>query len=191
MSNRPQASKDTFNILLNDLPVSYRGVKIRTDFKQGLKFFRILSSDRFTDEQKPRLIISALLEEFPHGADPQEVLDYLIEYISGGNKPMEEDSKQERVFDWNVDVELVYAAFMQVYRIDLLNEEMHWWKFLALFNGLPDGTKLSQIIEIRGKDIPKNADAKYKARLTELKERFALDVEELHERQANAADNFF
>ena len=82
-----------------------------------------------------------------------------------------------------------FAYTQQV--IDLLNEKMHWWKFLALFNGLPDGTRLSQIIEIRGKDIPKNADAKYKARLTELKERFALDVEELHERQANAADNFF
>jgi hypothetical protein len=55
-------------------------------------------------------------------------------------------------YDWELDSEYIYAAFMQQYRIDLITTDLHWFDFCALFNGLVN-TKLNDIISARqGKD---------------------------------------
>ncbi|MDR1410806.1 MAG: bacteriophage Gp15 family protein [Spirochaetaceae bacterium] len=51
-------------------------------------------------------------------------------------------------YDWELDSEYIYAAFMQQYRIDLVAASPHWHDFCALFNGLA-GTKLNDIISAR------------------------------------------
>lgn len=62
-----------------------------------------------------------------------------------------------KAFDFQQDSELLYAAFRQAYDIDLDAERghLHWLHFLALLAGLPDDTKLSQVISIRLRPIPK------------------------------------
>ena len=42
-----------------------------------------------------------------------------------------------RGFDFAVDGALIWAAFLQVYRIDLHTARLHWWDFMALFRALP------------------------------------------------------
>jgi hypothetical protein len=55
-------------------------------------------------------------------------------------------------YDWKLDSEYIYAAFMQQYRIDLVTANLHWFDFCALFNGLAN-TRLNDIISARhGKD---------------------------------------
>jgi hypothetical protein len=51
-------------------------------------------------------------------------------------------------YDWKMDSEYIYAAFMQQYRIDLITIDLHWFDFCALFNGLVS-TKLNDIISAR------------------------------------------
>jgi hypothetical protein len=54
--------------------------------------------------------------------------------------------------DWLIDSEYIYAAFIQCYKIDLIKTDLHWWDFLALFNGLY-GTYLNEIMAARtGRD---------------------------------------
>lgn len=38
--------------------------------------------------------------------------------------------------DYELDADYIYAAFMSRYRIDLCEADLHWYQFLALFNGL-------------------------------------------------------
>ena len=60
----------------------------------------------------------------------------------------------EKDFDFEMDSSLIYAAFMQVYHIDLQTEkDMHWWKFKSLLNGLTDDTTFSKVRDIRTRDI--------------------------------------
>lgn len=54
----------------------------------------------------------------------------------------------EKATDYTVDADYIYAAFMELYGIDLIESDMHWYKFLALFMGL-HGTKLNEIIGYR------------------------------------------
>ncbi len=64
--------------------------------------------------------------------------------------------------DYELDGDLIYSAFLGQYGIDLVEvEELHWHKFLALLNGLNEGTKLREVMGYRcyekstgkGKDI--------------------------------------
>jgi hypothetical protein len=51
-------------------------------------------------------------------------------------------------YDWKLDSEYIYAAFMHQYGIDLIKTSPHWHDFCALFNSLVS-TKLNDIISAR------------------------------------------
>lgn len=52
--------------------------------------------------------------------------------------------------DYELDSDLIYAAFLGQYGIDLCEvKELHWHKFLALLNGLNDSTKLREVMGYR------------------------------------------
>lgn len=50
------------------------------------------------------------------------------------------------VLFYEYDGDYIYSAFLQAYGIDLIDTDMHWHKFLALMNGLPDCTRMSAIM---------------------------------------------
>lgn len=53
-------------------------------------------------------------------------------------------------FDYELDSDLIYAAFLGQYGVDLIDiEYLHWHKFLALFKGLSDSTVLSKVMGYR------------------------------------------
>lgn len=65
--------------------------------------------------------------------------------------------------DYELDGELIYAAFLGQYGIDLIDvEELHWHKFLALLKGLNGQTKLREVMGYRcyeKREPDKNRDA--------------------------------
>lgn len=87
--------------------------------------------------------------------------------------------KQIKVVDFEEDGEYIYASFLQDYGIDLIDcqGKLHWKKFIALFQGLSDSTKIKQIMQIRGRELP--APTKYNQdeirNLMELKAYYSLN----------------
>lgn len=52
--------------------------------------------------------------------------------------------------DFALDADLIYAAFLGQYGIDLTEvDNLHWHKFLALLNGLNNSTKLREVMGYR------------------------------------------
>lgn len=51
--------------------------------------------------------------------------------------------------DYELDADLIYAAFLGQYGIDLTEADLHWWKFQALLKGLNDSTRLKEIMGYR------------------------------------------
>lgn len=87
----------------------------------------------------------------------------------------------QRLIDFELDGEYIFASFYQDYGIDLEKEQglLHWKKFIALFQGLSDKTKIKEIMRIRGMDIPDPTKYNQKERqnIIELKSYYALPVE--------------
>lgn len=75
---------------------------------------------------------------------------------------MEDDEADEqapdnkRVYSIKQDAKYIYSSFMQDYGIDLFEEQgkLHWFKFLALLEGLSEDTKFRKVIEIRTMKLP-------------------------------------
>ena len=98
-----------------------------------------------------------------------------------------ESSGGDKSFDFEQDSDLIYAAFMQAYGIDLFKEQgkLHWWKFSALLNSLPSNTRFSEIVSIRTRPIP--APTKYnekeRADLIRLKRIYSLELSAAEKRE--------
>ena len=78
------------------------------------------------------------------------------------------------MIDYDTDADLIYAAFMEVYGIDLTEERLHWHKFRALMDGL-HGTKLNEVIGYRLYDGSDAGD--WKKRMAEFHEMWELPEE--------------
>ena len=61
-----------------------------------------------------------------------------------------------RALDFEQDAGYILASFRQAYGIDLYAERgrLDWRVFIALFNGLPDDTKIREVMKIRAQKIP-------------------------------------
>lgn len=86
--------------------------------------------------------------------------------------------KNAKTVDFRYDSGYIYAAFMQTYGIDLYEcaDTLQWCKFIALFSALPDDTAISQIMSIRGRELPApdRTNREEIQHLTELKLIYAL-----------------
>jgi len=162
-----------FNPILDELPDTFNGVQVNTDFRQGLRFFAALADKEIEEREKSGIILRLFFpKEIPEPAS--EVWPFIEYFISGGDAE-KSGSTKARVFDWNADAGRLYAAFLQTYRIDLREIKMHWWIFLELFRDLPEDTMLLKVIDIRGKKPPKYADNEYKRDLRKAQQAFAIE----------------
>lgn len=163
-----------YNPLLDTPPESWGGCAVRTDFRQGLKFFRIAENKELDENEKAWLFIRCFF-----GTDKTPplngVFDFINWYVSGGEK---KSGSGARVFDFDIDAGRLYSAFIQVYNIDLKTVSLHWWDFLELFKSLPEGTVLHQIIELRGKKPKKGDSMEYRRELAKAKASVSLGNDE-------------
>lgn len=139
--------------------------------------FDVLVTNSHEYENEPLetkwVIVAAIIKEFLNQGETEAV-----EYDLAGNvMPKREEADQEQAFCFSQDAQLIYAAFWQAYGIDLYKEQnkLHWHTFLALMNGLPDGTRFAQVIEIRTCELPTGkGSGKERERLLKLKERYRI-----------------
>jgi len=140
-------------ILPDSIIVSGSVYKIHTGHPYWFRFSQIVqqssvllnSFDYLYIEQKPN--------------DRQEGINKLINfYFEKQELPRVDDNQIcDRVMDYDIDSDLIYAAISQCYHIDLYEKEIHWHKVRALINGLY-GTKLNEIIQYRICDPKKDKE---------------------------------
>ena len=117
-----------------------------------------------------------------------DVEDNHVEYDLAGN-PMKttasDDTKQRAPYDIRYDGDYIYSSFLQAYGIDLFDVqgELHWRKFNALLSGLPEGTKLMEVIKIRKWKPQKGDSAEYKEEMRRLQKDYALPNEIIEEEE--------
>lgn len=165
-----------FNILIDTPPDEFGCVPVKTDFRQVLEFFRIVVDPDKSEEQKANEIMQVFFDKLPV-CDGEKLWEFIEYYLYMGEADKKE-SASEKVFDWDADAGRVYAAFWQAYGIDLQKEHMHWWSFKTLFDALPSGSRLMEVIEIRAKKMPQGKDresARARYNLLKLKSKFAVE----------------
>lgn len=108
-----------------------------------------------------------------------ELFKYIQEnFININKKKVKKEEK--KILDFEADGEYIYSSFFMDYGIDLLEMQgkLDWRKFIALFQGLSEKTKIKEVMKIRAMKVPTpNKDnQEYIKNLMELKAFYSLDM---------------
>ncbi len=172
--------------------VEYEGVRYRvnSDFRVWINTESILYSDMPWFEKVIELFKLCYKDSLPPDANAAFIL--LIDFYCGGetgkSKNKEHKGTSARVFDFEADTELFYAAFMQQYGIDLTEEYLHWWKFLALFRSIGQDTKLFSVMQYRAMDLSEITDKRQKDYYKNLKRIYRLPSRNLSNSDGELAE---
>ncbi len=163
-----------------------RRYKLQCSFDNVLEVQRLYKDDRFSDYEKAVQALSMLVKSkckvrMLSPVRKVELMNLIFkEQIELPVKPGGKNSNQ-RVVDFYLDSEYIYASFRADYDIDLEKEQgkMHWKEFIYLFQGLSDQTKIKEVMRIRQMEIPEPTKYNQKQRqsIIELKSYYGLPVE--------------
>lgn len=179
------------NMLVDALPrqveIGGVGVDIRTDFRIGVLFEQLVW-DKALDARTR--VWQAVRLYYPQRVDDvEEAYRKAVWFWHGGEFLVEEGGLNRRqvernalhgggrrLYDFDVDGALVYAAFLDQYGVDLQDARgLHWWKFRAMFEGLRPDHAFCRRMAVRAMDLSQVRDGAERARLAAMKARWRLD----------------
>ena len=174
MDGRPARLKQMFNILTDLMPdrVTVDGEEcyMKTHFKRWIEFELIMTNPKLKDEIKLAAILPLCFKKLPSDAD--KAVKACMKFYCGNVKRGKAGAKTSYSFLY--DAELIYAAFMTQYGIDLSVENIHWYKFRALFKGLKSDNKISEVMQLREMNLSEIKDADIRRKYQQLKKLWEL-----------------
>lgn len=170
------------NILVDGLPeaveVAGKRHKIRTDFRICLKTIMACEDPSLTGHEKAMVILTNLFETVPD--DLETALEKAKWFLDCGEQKQETDEFKPRVYSFIKDANFIFAAFRQTHGIDLQTEDLHWWKFVALFMDVGGDTTFSQLTSLRKRVKTGKASKHEREMARELGDLFEIDDAESH-----------
>ena len=100
--------------------------------------------------------------------------------------PVDNSKTSDLVYSFEHDAQYIYAAFMEQYGIDLTEEDMHWWKFRALFRSLNESTKFVKIMGYRSIEISPSMSKQQRMFYENMKELYALPASQKEQDRQDA-----
>ena len=157
--------------------VSGRTWPVRTDYRVWLELITVMNGDLPPGEKLARVLTlcyPAVPEDLPAAV---EALAWF--FRCGAPAPGQEDAAGTSVplcFSPEEDAALLTASFQQAYGMDLTAERVHWWRFRALLEGLPEETVLCRVMSLRAADERdlQALDPGLRQQLRRLKRRYRL-----------------
>jgi hypothetical protein len=115
-----------------------------------------LHEEDSTETEKTYAALTQLYPEIPSGI--QKAVEGLVWFFLRGKADEEKESDKKKypkkAFDFGQDANLIFSAFYATYNISLTAVEfLHWWEFMALFEGLPENTLIKRVMYWRTADL--------------------------------------
>lgn len=175
------------NMFTEKLPdtITVKGIEfpVKTDFRTWIRFSEIMASSDSV-AVKVATAIKLIFDTLPPSLE--ETIRGMMEFFAASKKQTPGKGKSKRIYDFSYDASLIYAAFLQQYKIDLTESNMHWWKFRALLSGLNDDTLFVKVIGYRSANLNQIKDKDRKAFYRQMKEVYRLpDNRTEEEREAD------
>lgn len=155
--------------------------KINTDFRIAIECNEIAIDETIGDYERALAIIYKLYgdEGLNDIKNQVDLLRIGQKFLACGKQIESKQKKEEPDMDYVQDMDYIEASFMSDYGIDLSKEEMHWWKFMKLLNGLSNSEMgncciLNRIRNIRNINLKDIKDPKEKKKIIDLKKQFAI-----------------
>jgi len=166
--------------------VGERVYKVDLDFRNVLNMLDVLARDDLMPDARTWLAVRCVMKH------PPKNVDGVLLAVRAMLFPKQKSPDKKKLTDFGQDADMIRAAFLQSYHINLWRDKLHWMEFTALMSCLPEGSRYTEVIGIRSRPMPKatkynaeerqwlaQAKAAYAVRLTD-KERENLYQSSMH-----------
>ena len=169
------------NLLIDVAPQSVsidnKEYKINTDFRISMMFENLMQDRNYKENEKIALAIHLYYPIAPENIEG--AVEKLLWFYRCGKELNEDEESQstekvEDVYSFEHDDEYIYSAFLDQYNIDLQDDNLHWWKFRALFKGLKEDNLINKIMGYRATKITDDMTDKEKAYHRKMKEIYKI-----------------
>lgn len=159
--------------------VGEKKYKINTDFRIAIECNKIAQDKEISDTERAMAIIYKLYgdEGLDNPDDYQKLLELGMKYLSLG-KEVKSDGEPD--MDFEQDYNLIWTSIYSEYNgLDIDKEEIHWWKFMDMLNGLSNSELgnccvLNRVRNLRNYDVSQIKDAKTREKMIKAKESVSL-----------------
>lgn len=129
---------------------------IRADFRTWVRVDSVIQDGAIPEDLKLPVICRIIgLNPLDISQDQRGLWSAITGFYLCGKEPRESFAKTNgrQGYRFDYDMDMIYAAFRQQYNINLLQADLHWFEFKALFNALNDDTMIVKIIGYRTRDL--------------------------------------
>lgn len=156
--------------------------KIRTDFRDCLEIMNACADPDLTHIEKLEVMVEILYEDSIETDYIEEAMEKAVWFLNCGDTIEDNGKNKKRVFDWEQDEQIMFAAVNRVAGKEVRAEKyVHFWTFVSYFYEIGEGL-FSTVINIRSKKnknkkLEKHEQEFYKENktLVDLKKRYSTE----------------
>lgn len=174
------------NLLIDLLPtivnIDNKEYEINSDFRTSILFELLMQDNSIDDGDKLIMSLNLYYQEIPPKKYWKEATEKILWFYRCGKDLITSKGKGKgksdiKIYNFEYDDDYIYAAFMDQYGIDLQDiEELHWWKFKAMFKSLKEDNKIVEIMRYRSMDLSKVKDKEQKAYYKKMQELYKIPI---------------
>ncbi|MCT8138646.1 hypothetical protein H1D32_13380 [Anaerobacillus sp. CMMVII] len=181
--------------------LTYNGIELKLNlyFDVVLRSYELMKDDFFNEYDKADIYLRMFVLNYEdikgiNIFEKNKLITIIFDQFINPKETNKEIKSDEKLYDFQIDAELIYASFFMDYGMDLIDQQgqLHWYKFLALFNGLTDKTPFKQVLSIRTTEIPAPTkhNQKERDRIIKLKQLYRIAKDETVEGLDAKLDSF-
>lgn len=171
------------NMLVDLVPTSVtidgEKYEINSNFRTSILFELMISDTELSEKQKLEQALKLYYPIIPTNIN--EAIEKILWFYRCGKDIVEgkgnKTKTNAKIYDYEYDDEYIYSAYLDQYRIDLQDiEDLHWWKFKAMFNSLNEECLFKKIMQWRATDTNKIKDKDQKSFYKNMQKAYGLPV---------------
>lgn len=159
--------------LPDSVTVNGRRYRLDLDFRNVLRMMDVMDRKDLLPGARAYVALKCVMKRPPKDAAP--VLAAVNALLFPARKKPE---KREKLTDLKQDADLIRAAFLQSYGVNLWRDRLHWFEFSGLLACIPGGSRYADIIGIRARPMPEATkyNAKEREWLMKAKAEYAVEM---------------
>lgn len=155
--------------------VGRKRYRVDLDFRNVLRMMDVLGNDDLMPEAREWNALKCIMKRPPKHAAAVLLAVKLLLFPDH-----KKQQQQKRLTDFVQDADLIRAAFLQNFGINLYRDRLHWFEFTGLLSCLPEGSRYAEIVGIRARPMPKATkyNAEERQWLAKAKATYAIQLDE-------------
>lgn len=182
------------NLLIDGAPkevwVAGKPYGIRWEYEYSILYELLMLDDSLTIREKVDEALQLYFPVIPE--DREQAAEAALWFYQCGKEEGKKQKrksgkgKTQRIYSFDYDDSYIYAAFLEQYKIDLVDtRNLHWWKFKALFHGLDAECEFRKIMGYRAMVITREMSKEQKQFYKEMKEIYRIPLARDEDEKAN------